>query len=108
MKLSLLFPEVEDIDRAIARIVQLEGLGFHSAVMGHAFGFDPMTVFALAGRQTERILLGGSYVTIVRRPNSPPGSGGPNQAPPALGRPGAAPQRQAQAGARPVDGRTLL
>jgi F420-dependent oxidoreductase-like protein len=69
MKLSLLFPEVEDVDRAIARIVQLEGLGFHSAVMGHAFGFDPMTVFALAGRQTERILLTTAVVpTHTRHP----------------------------------------
>ena len=69
MKLSLLFPEVEDVDRAIERIVRLEGLGFHSAVMGHAFGFDPITVFALAGKRTERILLTTAVVpTHTRHP----------------------------------------
>ena len=69
MKLSLLFPEVENVDRAVDRIVQLEGLGFHSAMMGHAFGFDPITVFALAGQRTERILLTTAVVpTHTRHP----------------------------------------
>ncbi len=57
MKLSILFPEVSNVERALQRIDRLEELGFHSAVMGHAFGFDPIAVFALAGQRTERILL---------------------------------------------------
>jgi len=57
VKLSILFPEVSNVERALQRIDRLEELGFHSAVMGHAFGFDPIAVFALAGQRTERILL---------------------------------------------------
>ena len=67
MKLSILFPEVSNIDRAVARIVRLEQLGFHSAMMGYAFGFDPLTVFALAGQQTERILLTSAVVPTHSR-----------------------------------------
>ncbi len=67
MKLSILFPEVTNVERAIRRIVRLEELGFHSAVMGHAFGFDPISVFALAGQQTERILLTTAVVPTYGR-----------------------------------------
>ena len=67
MKLSILFPEVSNIDRAIDRIVRLEQLGFHSAVMGTAFGFDPIATFALAGRCTERILLTTAIVPTYSR-----------------------------------------
>lgn len=71
MKLSILFPEVSNVERAVRRIVRLEELGFHSAVMGHAFGFDPITVFALAGQRTERILLTTAVVpTYSRHPIS--------------------------------------
>ncbi len=69
MKLSILFPETQNVERAVQRIVQLEELGFHSAVMGHGFGFDPITVFAIAGQQTERILLTTAVVpTFGRHP----------------------------------------
>jgi hypothetical protein len=54
VKLSILFPETRSVERAIAGIEQLERLGFHSAVMGHAMDFDPIAVFALAGARTER------------------------------------------------------
>ncbi len=67
MKLSILFPETRNVERAIARIQQLERLGFHSAVMGHAFGFDPISVFALAGARTERILLTTAVVPLFSR-----------------------------------------
>jgi F420-dependent oxidoreductase-like protein len=67
VKLSILFPEVSSVERAIQRIVRLEELGFHSAVMGHAFGFDPITVFALAGQRTERILLTTAVVPTYGR-----------------------------------------
>jgi F420-dependent oxidoreductase-like protein len=52
---------------AIARIEQLERLGFHSAVMGHAMDFDPIAVFALAGARTERILLTTAVVPLFSR-----------------------------------------
>lgn len=67
MKLSILFPETRNVDRAIARIEELEALGFHSAVMGHAMDFDPLTVFALAGARTERILLTAAVVPLYSR-----------------------------------------
>lgn len=67
MKLSLLFPETSNIQRAITRIQQLEGLGFHSAMMGTAFGFDPIATFALAGQRTERILLTTAVVPTYSR-----------------------------------------
>jgi F420-dependent oxidoreductase-like protein len=67
MKLSILFPEVSNVERAIQRIVRLDELGFHSAVMGHAFGFDPISVFALAGQRTERILLTTAVVPTYGR-----------------------------------------
>lgn len=67
MKLSLLFPETSNLDRAIRRIERLEAQGFHSAVMGTAFGFDPITAFALAGRTTERILLTTAVVPTYSR-----------------------------------------
>lgn len=67
MKLSVLFPEVSNVERAIGRIMRLEELGFHSAVMGHAFGFDPISVFALAGQRTERILLTTAVVPTYGR-----------------------------------------
>lgn len=67
MKLSILFPEVSNVERALRRIVRLEELGFHSAVMGHAFGFDPIAVFALAGQRTERILLTTAVVPTYGR-----------------------------------------
>jgi F420-dependent oxidoreductase-like protein len=67
MNLSILFPEVSNVERAIRRIVRLEELGFHSAVMGHAFGFDPISVFALAGQRTERILLTTAVVPTYGR-----------------------------------------
>jgi F420-dependent oxidoreductase-like protein len=71
VKLSILFPEVSNVERAVRRIVRLEELGFHGAVMGHAFGFDPITVFALAGQRTERILLTTAIVpTHSRHPIS--------------------------------------
>ena len=67
MKLSLLFPETSNVFRAISRIEQLEALGFHSAMMGTAFGFDPITTFALAGQHTERILLTTAVVPTYSR-----------------------------------------
>lgn len=67
MKLSILFPETRNIDRAVERIVRLEQLGFHSAVMGTGFGFDPIVAFALAGRCTERILLTTAIVPTHSR-----------------------------------------
>ena len=67
MKLSILFPETRSVERAIARIEQLERLGFHSAVMGHAMDFDPIAVFALAGARTERILLTTAVVPLFSR-----------------------------------------
>lgn len=67
MKLSILFPEVSNVERAIRRIIRLEELGFHAAVMGHAFGFDPITVFAMAGQRTERILLTTAVVPTYGR-----------------------------------------
>jgi 5,10-methylenetetrahydromethanopterin reductase len=71
VKLSLLFPENSNVDRAIARIEKLEAQGFHSAVMGTGFGFDPIMAFALAGQRTERILLTTAVVpTYSRHPIS--------------------------------------
>lgn len=67
MKLSILFPETENVERAVERIVRLEELGFHSAVMGHGFGFDPIAVFALAAQRTERILLTTAVVPTYGR-----------------------------------------
>lgn len=67
MKLSILFPETRNVARAIARIEQLEGLGFHSAVMGHAMDFDPIAVMALAGMRTQRILLTTAVVPLFSR-----------------------------------------
>ena len=67
VKLSILFPEVSNIDRAVERILRLEALGFHSAMMGYAFGFDPLVVFALAGQRTERILLTSAVVPTYSR-----------------------------------------
>ncbi len=67
MKLSILFPETRNVERAISRILRLEQLGFHSAVMGHAFDFDPISVFALAGARSERILLTTAVVPLFSR-----------------------------------------
>ena len=67
MKISILFPETRNVERAIARIQELEAFGFHSAVMGHAMDFDPITVFALAGARTERILLTTAVVPLFSR-----------------------------------------
>jgi F420-dependent oxidoreductase-like protein len=67
MKLSILFPETRNVDRAIARIQELEALGFHSAVMGHAMDFDPIAVLALAGARTERILLTCAVAPLFSR-----------------------------------------
>jgi F420-dependent oxidoreductase-like protein len=67
VKLSILFPETRNVERAIARIQELERLGFHSAVMGHAMDFDPIAVFALAGARTERILLTTAVVPLFSR-----------------------------------------
>ena len=69
MKLSILFSETRDVDRAIALIVAAERRCFHGAFLGAAFGFDPITVLALAGTRTERILLGTAVVpTWPRHP----------------------------------------
>lgn len=67
MKLSLLFPETSNVSRAIERIQRLEALGFHSAMMGTGFGFDPIATFALAGQRTERILLTTAVVPTYSR-----------------------------------------
>lgn len=67
MKLSILFPESSNIVRAVERIQRLEALGFHSAMMGTGFGFDPITTFALAGQRTERILLTTAVVPTYSR-----------------------------------------
>ena len=56
-KLSILFSETRDPQRAVERVVAAEQRGFHSAVLGTAFGLDPLTVFAVAATRTRRILL---------------------------------------------------
>lgn len=62
-------PEVRELDRALTLIQRAESLGFHSAMLGCGHHMDPLTVFALAGDRTERILLTTNIMpTYTRHP----------------------------------------
>jgi F420-dependent oxidoreductase-like protein len=69
MKLSVLFPETRSLDAVCDLAVRSEAQGFHGLWLGSAFGFDPITALALAGRDTTRIRLGVAVVpTWPRHP----------------------------------------
>ncbi len=70
MKQSIVLPpEVRELDRALALIERAEELGFHSAMLGCGQHMDPLTVFALAGQRTERVLLTTNVMpTYTRHP----------------------------------------
>jgi len=70
MKHSIVLPpEVRELDRALALIERAEELGFHSAMLGCGQHMDPLTVFALAGQRTERVLLTTNVMpTYTRHP----------------------------------------
>lgn len=69
-KLSIVLPpEVRELDRALGLIERAEALGFHSAMLGCGHHMDPLTVFALAGARTERVLLTTNVMpTFTRHP----------------------------------------
>lgn len=62
MKLSLLFPETRSIDNVRALIGDTERGGFHGMWLGAAFGFDPITAFAVAGQASSSLSLGVAVV----------------------------------------------
>jgi F420-dependent oxidoreductase-like protein len=69
MKLSVLFPETRSLDAVRDLAARSEAQGFHGLWLGSAFGFDPITALALAGRDTSRIALGVAVVpTWPRHP----------------------------------------
>lgn len=70
MKHSIVLPpEVRELDRALDLIVRAEQLGFHSAMLGCGQHMDPLTVFALAGQRTQRVLLTTNVMpTYTRHP----------------------------------------
>ena len=69
MKLSVLFPETRSIANVAALARRADDLGFHGMFLGSAFGFDPVMALALAGAQTQRLLLGTAVMpTWPRHP----------------------------------------
>ncbi len=65
------FGDSTTLDEAVERFVQAERDGFASAWVANIFGFDALTVLALAGRATSRIELGTAVVpTYPRHPHS--------------------------------------
>jgi F420-dependent oxidoreductase-like protein len=69
MKVSVEFPETSSVDRARALAREAERYGFDTFFLGAAFGFDPLTVLAACGSNTETIGLGTAVVpTWPRHP----------------------------------------
>jgi F420-dependent oxidoreductase-like protein len=59
------------LDRMISQVQRAEEEGFHSMWFAGGIGMDPLTVIALAGRDSERIELGTSIVpTYPRHPTA--------------------------------------
>lgn len=57
------------LDRMVAQVQEAEADGFDSVWFAGGVGVDPLTVIALAGRETERIELGTSIIpTYPRHP----------------------------------------
>ncbi len=62
MKLSVLFPETRSIKHVVSLAQRSEALGFHAMHLGAAFGIDPIMALALAGSETDRIILGTAVI----------------------------------------------
>ena len=57
------------LDRMIGQVQEAEADGFHTVWFAGGVGVDPLTVIAVAGRETERIELGTSIIpTYPRHP----------------------------------------
>ena len=57
------------LEKLVAAAQRAERDGFATAWLSHAFGFDALTVLAIAGRETDRIELGSAVVpTYPRHP----------------------------------------
>ena len=57
MRIGVFFPTKEHapLGETVTRMVEVAGLGFSSLWLPQSFGFDPLTVLALVGRETAGV-----------------------------------------------------
>ena len=64
MRIGISLNEAPTLDATVQQAVDAENDGFDSLWMAHIFGYDALTVLALAGTRTKRIELGTAVVPV--------------------------------------------